>query len=155
MHKITLTQREISYGARNGVDRVMQTLEDGHGWTSNYNGNAKWDDSISGSLGELAAAKFLDKFPTGFGTRNADDLSGWEVRTIKDRTRNLIVKLDEAKRDLNFLLILDELPDFYALGWISTQDPEFKRIIPKSLSYNRPPVYLVDKSILKGFNKNV
>ncbi len=151
MHKITLTIREISYAARNGVDRVMQTMEDGHGWTSNYNRDAKWDDSISGSLGELAAAKFLDKFPKGFGNRNEDDLSGWEVRTIKDSTRNLIVKLDEAKRDRNFLLVLNSMPDFYMVGWISTQDPEFKRIIPKSLSYSRPPVYLVDKSILKPF----
>ena len=153
-NKITLTEREIRIGIYHGVERVIENLLQGKKYNQRYNRyERQFDDSISGSLGELAAAKFLQAYPTAFSYRDAPDVAGYEVRTIKDPTHNLIIKNHEWNKLTRFILIYNKCPEFHICGWFATDDPRLDSCAPVTLSEGRPPVKIVSQEKLNLFGK--
>jgi hypothetical protein len=74
---------------------------------------------ISGVLGEIAVARWLDKFPhTLFEDRKTGDVAGHEIRTTTYTTGRLILtKTDDPTR--KYFLVT--LPDHYTaniVGWL-------------------------------------
>lgn len=152
-NKIELTEREIRVAVYHGVERVIENWLQGKDYNAKYNRYEKqFDDSISGCLGELAFAKFLGAYPEAYSFRDAPDVAGYEVRTIRAASRNLIVKEYEAKSYRRFVLVFNNCPHFTICGWIATDDPHFNSIAPRIISQGREPVYLINKEKLLNFD---
>jgi len=84
---------------------------------------------ISGCLGEIAVARWVDKFPFSlFSERKQGDVGEFEVRTTAYSTGKLLIVPDDNP-ERKYLLVT--LPDHYTaniVGWMpgyEAQDPKY------------------------------
>ena len=101
---------------------------------------------ISGCLGEIAIARWQDKFPFSlFEERKMGDVGEFEVRTTAYSTGKLLIT---ATDDPSRKYLLVTLPTFYTAnihGWMYGYDAQDQRYYNTSM---RTPVYAVEQKYL-------
>lgn len=101
---------------------------------------------ISGALGEIAIARWQDKFPFSvFQERKMGDVGEFEVRTTAYATGKLLVALDDNPERKYLLVTLPSHEKALIHGWIygyEAQDPKHYN------SAMRAPVYAVEQQYL-------
>jgi len=128
---VNLTAEEISIGAQVGLQRQLRCQRGSGGgsrilseYTRRYGSpgaNGLWHNSIEGSLGEFAVAKFLNLYPTGIGGYDFADVSdNIEVRTRPEKFHQLFLK--KKDKPGNYVLVQGSYGEYVLRGWISASE---------------------------------
>ena len=115
-----LTAREMILGAFVGIMRSVEDMA--KGYKPAYGAKANdWQISIEGTLGEMAAAKWLGVYWQGATVFRGCDLPGVEVRTRSRHHYELIVH-PKDRDDAKFLLLTGAAGRYVVRGWILGKD---------------------------------
>jgi len=121
MVKVGLSAGDVAWATNEAVSRYNYNRSRGNDPTKSA---AKtWVEAIareiSGVLGEIAMARWLDKFPhTLFEDRKTGDVAGHEIRTTTYPTGKLLLTKEDDPTRKYFLITL---PDHYTaniVGWM-------------------------------------
>ena len=156
MIRVELTQREVDLASfvaeqRNGAGAAAgaDALKYGDSGLSQY------ELHVRGCLGELAAAKGLDRYWAGGGTNYHEDLDLGiaQVRTTRYATGRLLIRPEEVRRktiDDPWILVIQHDPWHYGLaGWIIGREgirDEYLTAVA-----GRKPAYFIPQERLKSF----
>ena len=119
----TLTSSEMEMAAHIGFLRNIASLQSGGEPAAGFEGPG-WAIHIEGACGELAVAKYLNRYwPGHINTFNRlpDILPDIEVRTRSREDYQLIVR----PKDVNlrkFVHVTGEAPNFLIWGWMYGED---------------------------------
>lgn len=165
---VTLSLDEINAGARVGIARQIQNIERGRAQKAQHDPSKDWIDHIEGALGELAVAKWLDRFWSGrLGKMKAADVGPYDVRTAirKDRpARYRLIIRETDPEDRPFVLVIGRNGSYEIVGWIYAgngkkpdywQDPTGERdpafFVPRSALWDPARLFALDREHRKGF----
>lgn len=145
--KIKLNKSEMFQAALVGVMRQIDNLfvgrKDAYG-AGKKNG---WDMHIQGASGEMAFAKYRDKYWTGnLGDLKADDVGKTQVRTTASSYKKLILH-NRDPDDRAFVLVAGIAPSFEILGWIWGKDGKKREYWADPVGGR--PAYFVPKEVLR------
>jgi hypothetical protein len=105
-------------GARRQAENLAKGRLDAHG-ARKANG---WQLHIEGACGEMAFAKYADRYWTGnLGDLDADDVGRWQVRTRSEHSFDLILHRTDPD-DRAFVLVTGTAPVYVIRGWIMGRD---------------------------------
>jgi len=121
--KITLTEFEMELAALVGTRRQIQNIFGGRKDAYGADYEDGWTSHIEGAAGEIAVAKWGDKFWNGnIGDLKADDVGSWQVRTTTWQNGCLILHPDKDADDKVFFLATGLAPTFFLRGWLRARD---------------------------------
>ena len=161
--KIELAWYEILQGATTGVLREVESIRKGikwgHGFDEDY--YQKWGKTISGSLCEMALAKYTKSF----FTHSVNNFHGKDIIINKrpvqvrsqlnskpDKYKSLIVRQD-CNPDDYYFYIVDDLPTFYICGYIKAKFAKDLGYWTNFKKYNRPYVWSIPPHKLKPIDQ--
>jgi len=122
MTQITLTQYELFQAGMVALQRNVENIFAGREHAHGFGGSNGWTNHIEGAAGELAFAKWSNKFWSGnVGDLTANDVGKVEVRTASDHNRRLIIHKKDPD-DRRFVLVTGIAPTFRIRGWIWGED---------------------------------
>lgn len=152
MTEITLTDSELKLAATVAIERNIENIFEGRKHAHGFGGSNGWDNHIEGAAGEMAFAKFANKFWSGnIGNLDANDVGRVEVRTASDHNRRLIIHKRDPD-DRAFVLVTGLAPTFRIRGWIWGEDAKQDRYW-KDPAGGRP-AYFVPHQELKPLLKD-
>lgn len=100
-----------------------------------------WGEEITGTLCELAVAKYLGVYPEfTVNTFKAPDVSGLQIRGTTHPAGRLIVRPDDRDVDV-FVLVIRNFNTFDIKGWVT--GAKAKQVGTKEAPNNRPPCWFV------------
>lgn len=119
---VSLTKDELMQAvivaAQRNVDNLFNNRKDAHG-ASRDNG---WNLHIEGAAGEMAVAKYLNRYWYGnIGNLKANDVGSHEVRTTPKHENRLIVHKSDPD-DRYFILVTGLSPEFKIRGFMLGSD---------------------------------
>lgn len=109
--------------------RQMAALRKGfqHRWGDTQRG---WVNHQLGCFGEMAVAKYLDKFwHCTVGKIDGIDVAGYEVRYNSYGDKSFLRIYDQDKPDKKYILVTGEVPEFTLRGWLFGSEgmrPEYR-----------------------------
>lgn len=118
MAVMQLTAHEIFHAALVGVTRQIDNLRNHR--LDRYGASTEegWRLHIEGACGELAVARYFDRYWSGnLGNLQAPDVGAFQVRTRPRPDGNLILHPSDAD-DEEFVLVTGTAPRFELRGWI-------------------------------------
>ena len=102
---IHLTWAEVLLAATVGVMRSVQDKKEGRGNRFGCSEKEEWQVSIDGAIAEMAFAKWSGKFWSGaIGNLKARDVGGFQVRSVRDDGRRLILHPTDDDDDIFVLM---------------------------------------------------
>jgi hypothetical protein len=120
--EITLSASEMQIAATIGIMRQIQNLDRGRPDAYGAEQELGWQKHIEGAAGELAFAKWSNRFWNGnIGNLHADDVGLVQVRTRSKHHYELILH-PRDRDDRVFVLISGVTPVFWIRGWIWGRD---------------------------------
>jgi hypothetical protein len=150
---VTLNDAELRCGAEVGLRRSIESRHVPDSEGMDY--NCRWTAHIEGACGELAFAKFLNKYPTGaFHYRSEDDVAGYEVRTRPQHWMDLLVRHKDADHKAT-VCVTGFFGDYRIWGWMWSHEAKQSQWL-KDPTGKRPPQFFVPKVHLhpfKGWSK--
>lgn len=126
---IRLTEAEMYLAGQVASMRQMAAMRKGytHRWGDVNRG---WINNLLGCFGELAVAKYLDRYwHCTVGKIDGVDVGGHEVRYNSYGDKSLLRIYDQDKPDKKYILVTGEPPEFHLRGWLFGSDgmlPEYK-----------------------------
>ena len=132
--EVTLTWAELMIGANIGLMRCVQSLKEGRGLPGTrretFGGTeTTWASNIEGTAGEMAVAKYLDRYWSGnVGDIDADDVGPYQVKTNTSRKWDDLIIRPWNKPDriyigvLSFIAPKPGTAKFIITGWIWGED---------------------------------
>lgn len=120
---VTLTWAEVLLASNVGVMRNVQSLKLGRGRIDSpahqFGGmDYAWATNIEGACGELAVAKYLNRFWSGaIGDIEADDVGPYQVKTNTSRRWDDLIVRTWNKPNRVYISVLSFLPRFVICGW--------------------------------------
>jgi hypothetical protein len=145
---ITLDLYEMQSAAHLGILRCLESEKNKEKWGYNYKGsfNDKLAKSISGAMGEVAAAKFLGKkFEYHCNVGGVPDLIfkdlKLQVRTQLPKNNNSLIIRPKAKPGEFYILVIDEAPIFKILGFVNSTYVLGTEKFLTDFGLDRPPCY--------------
>ncbi len=129
---IHLTSSEMEVGAMMGLNRQLRCLnvsKNGESKLSEYiskwgdpGKNTLWGNHIEGALGEVAVAKFLNKYISGATAFGEVDVGEYyEVRTVSSDFHKLFLKKTD-KKDKYYILVRGKLGVYRIWGYITAYE---------------------------------
>ena len=158
---ITLDLYEMQSAAHLGILRCLESKKHKENWGYNYKGslNDQISKSISGSMGEVALAKFLKiKFEYHCNVGGVPDLIfkdlRLQVRTQleKPNNKNSLIIRPKAKAGEIYILIIDKAPDFEILGFVNSSYVLGQDRFKTDFGLARPPCYSIPPEKLTPIN---
>jgi len=132
-----VTEIEVTYslpwfdlfqGALVGVSRRIDNLRKRNVHEPHGGPDDPWEADILGACGELAVARYVDRFWSGqLGNYKARDVGPLQVRTSHHENGRLILH-ETDHDDQIYILVVGELPSLTLAGWKYARDgkqPEF------------------------------
>ena len=166
-NEITLDLYEMQSASHLGILRCLESKKHKENWGYNYKGslNDQMAKSISGSMGEVALAKFLKiKFEYHCNVGNVPDLIfkdlRLQVRTQIPKNNNSLIIRPKAKPGELYTLIIDEAPKFKILGFVNSTyvlgQEQWKTTfgLDRPFCYSIPPEKLTPINLLKDSSWN-
>lgn len=146
---VPLTEREVRLAGHHAVDRRVERLID----RQNDRVGGCVSDGIAGDfagvLGEMAFAKWLDRYPTGIGAAGAGDVGRWfEVRTVTTAGAALQVYQKDRQQAHVLAQVGNPLEGVQLVGWLHPEQ-ELGADWWKPCSGQRADCYLVPRVFLK------
>lgn len=115
---ITLTRHELAIAALLGIQRQIENLFKGRPDAHGASPEAGWEIHIQGAAGEMAVAKWANKYWSGnLGDLDADDVGRAQVRTRSRHSYELPIHMTD-RDDRAFILVTGLAPNFVLRGWI-------------------------------------
>ena len=146
---IKLTEYELFYAAIVGVRRQVQALLGNLPNRHGFDGDG-WGVHIEGAAGEMAYAKFRNKYwSCSVGTfQSGGDVGEVQVRTRSKQDYDLIVRKDDPD-DAFFVLVIGQSPSFRICGWMKGGDAKQDKWL--QTHGGREPAYFVPQADLESF----
>lgn len=141
--RVVLDAHEVLHGGLVGLTREIDNLKAGRKDRFGAEIQDGWRLHIEGALGELAVAKYLDRFWSGrLGNLKAADVGPLQVRTrVRRDDASLILHKTDQDHHL-FVLAVSYTPVFTLIGWLRAADgkrPEYWReLVPGRAAYFVP-----------------
>lgn len=153
---VPLSERDIRLAAGNALERRLEWLREGRAERYETAGPRGLGADFVGCLGELAVAKWLDRYPGGFTGRGLADVQGVEVRTIDKVGAALQVYREDSPGSVFVLAFVGNVygDGVRIVGWISgaaAMDARHWRTEYKRGAYMVPQTYLEPAASLAGF----
>ena len=148
---VKLTPAEVLQGAQAGIMRQTKNIR--RKLKHRYGASAEndWQMHVEGCLGEMAVAKYLDRFWHGaVGIPHHGDIGSIEVRTSNHETARLIVH-DRDLSDSVFILVTGLNGLYNIRGWIKGKEAKQRRFWSDPAGGR--PAYFVPKSELIEIEK--
>lgn len=115
---VKLTPAEVLTGAHVGIMRQVQNLSKGRRQANNHDPACDWRDHIEGALGEMAVAKWLNRYWSGrLGNLGAADVGNVEVRTSTHDEACLILHGKDPDERV-FVLVTGCNGEYVIRGWM-------------------------------------
>ena len=147
--KITLpplTPAQMMQGAMAGVLRQVSALKNKRVGAYGSSGENDWQYHIEGCLGELAFARWVDRFWDGkINDLSAGDVGKFEVRTAPEDWKRLIMH-DEDIDYARFYFVTGRNGNYVVHGWILGSDAKDRKYWKDPVGGR--PAYFVPKSAL-------
>lgn len=147
---ITLDLYEMQSASHLGILRCLESIKHKEKWGYNYQGsfNDQIAKSISGSLGEVATAKFLGiKFEYHCNVGSVPDLIykdlKLQVRTQLPKNNNSLIIRPKAKAGELYILVIDEAPNFKFKGFVNSTYVLGTEKFLTNFGLDRPPCYSI------------
>ena len=166
-NEITLDLYEMQSASHLGILRCLESKKHKENWGYSYKGslNDQMAKSISGSMGEVALAKFLKiKFEYHCNVGGVPDLIfkdlRLQVRTQIPKNNNSLIIRPKAKPDEFYILVIDEAPNFKILGFVNSTyvlgQEQWKTTfgLDRPFCYSIPPEKLTPINLLKDSSWN-
>lgn len=129
MISISLRWSEVFQAGQVALMRTMQNLQRKVAEKYGAEGDSL-DYHFRGCLGEIAVAKWANKFWSGsVGDYKARDVERWQVRTIGRASDRLILHPEDGETDpfVLALVVSKSLPEVYLCGWITGAEGKQKQ----------------------------
>lgn len=125
--EVALTVSEMQIAATVGMMRQIENLTVGRKDAHGAEKEDGWQYHIEGAGGELAFAKWADRFWSGaIGNLKADDVGTTQVRTAMAHHKRLILhRTDPDGR--KFVFVTGVMPRFMIRGWTWARDGKQER----------------------------
>ena len=166
-NEVELDLYELQSSAHLGILRCLESIKHKEKWGYNYKGslNDQIAKSISGAMGEVAVAKFLNiKFQYHCNVGGVPDLIfkdlKLQVRTQIPKNNNSLIIRPKAKPGEFYILIIDEAPKFKILGFVNSTyvlgQEQWKTTfgLDRPFCYSIPPEKLTPINLLKDSTWN-
>ena len=166
-NQVTLDLYEMQSASHLGILRCLESIKHKEKWGYNYKGslNDQIAKSISGAMGEVAVAKFLNiKFQYHCNVGGVPDLIfkdlRLQVRTQIPKNNNSLIIRPKAKQDEFYILVIDEAPNFKILGFVNSTyvlgQEQWKTTfgLDRPFCYSIPPEKLTPINLLKDSTWN-
>mgnify|MGYP003120254886 CR=1 FL=1 len=166
-NEVMLDLYEMQSAAHLGILRCLESKKHKESWGYNYKGslNDQMAKSISGSMGEVALAKFLKiKFEYHCNVGGVPDLIfkdlRLQVRTQIPKNNNSLIIRPKAKPGEFYILVIDEAPKFKILGFVNSTyvlgQEQWKTTfgLDRPFCYSIPPEKLTPINLLKDSSWN-
>ena len=166
-NEITLDLYEMQSASHLGILRCLESKKYKENWGYNYKGylNDQMAKSISGSMGEVALAKFLKiKFEYHCNVGGVPDLIfkdlRLQIRTQLPKNNNSLIIRPKAKPNELYILVIDESPKFKILGFVNSTyvlgQEKWKTTfgLDRPFCYSIPPDKLTPIDLLKDSTWN-
>ena len=121
-NEIILTDFECDFASHVGRTRQLEAMNKGLKHSYGYEGSG-WSNHIEGACGEMAVAKYLNRYWNGSVNtfKTGGDVGNVQVRMRRDHDHDLIIR--EADRDEDyFVLVTGQAPEFRIGGYILAKD---------------------------------
>jgi len=150
--KITLTPFELDMACNVGLRRHLSAITANRKPQHGIDPDDCWRAHIEGACGELAVAKFLNRYWDGSVDtfRRQADFPGAEIRTRSKHTYDLIVREDDDPNK-TFVLVTGVAPNYWIRGWIRGHDA--RRDEWRQTYGGRPEAWFVPAKFLKSFKE--
>jgi hypothetical protein len=133
--------------AEMGITRQISNLMKGRPDAFGCAPNVGWQVHIEGCCGELAVAKYLNRYWSGnFEQLKADDVGDYQVRTADDHNKRLILH-DTDPDDRIFILITGLAPHYIIQGWVMAKEGKKSEFWSDPSRQGRP-AYFVPRDCL-------
>ena len=140
--EIEISPAEMRMAAEMGISRQISNLAQGRPDAHGCALNVGWQVHIEGCCGELAVAKYLDRYWNGnFEDLKADDVGPYQVRTADNHNKRLILH-DRDPDDRIFILITGLAPKYIIQGWVRAEDGKKKEFWADPSRQNRPAYFV-------------
>ena len=148
-NEITLTGYEMFMAAMVGVRRQIEAMQNGLTSNVGFEG-APWEIHIQGAAGEMAYAKFQDRYWSGSVNtfKQGGDVGDVQIRTRSKSDYDLLIR-DGDRDDDYFVLVLGIAPKFEIVGWIRAGDAKQPEYLKEH--GGRPAAYFVPQPALRLF----
>nr|BAR27887.1 hypothetical protein [uncultured Mediterranean phage uvMED] len=166
-NQVTLDLYEMQSASHLGILRCLESKKHKENWGYNYKGslNDQMAKSISGSMGEVALAKFLKiKFEYHCNVGGIPDLIfkdlRLQIRTQIPKNNNSLIIRPKAKPGELYILVIDKAPDFEILGFVNSTyvlgQEQWKTTfgLDRPFCYSIPPEKLTPINLLKDSSWN-
>jgi hypothetical protein len=159
-NEVTLDLYEMQSASHLGILRCLESKKHKESWGYNYKGslNDQMAKSISGAMGEVATAKFLNcsKFEYHCNVGGVPDLVfkdlKLQVRTQLPKNNNSLIIRPKAKPDEFYILVIDEAPKFKILGFVNSSYVLGQDRFKTDFGLARPPCYSIPPDRLTPIN---
>jgi hypothetical protein len=128
--------------AEMGITRQISNLMKGRPDAYGCAADVGWQVHIEGCCGELAVAKYLDRYWSGnFEQLKADDVGNYQVRTRSSHGWDLILH-DRDPDDRVFILVTGTAPEYVIRGWMRAKDGKKPEFWSDPSKQNRPAYFV-------------
>jgi hypothetical protein len=145
--RVRLELFEVLLAAEVGIKRHISARKNGRADAHNCSRDDRWRMDIEGACGEMAVAKYFERYWSGsIGRVDTGDVGDFEVRT-RPRSDSDLILYRKDKDDSRYFLVTGNAPDFEIVGWIYARDgkrDEWWREPPRC----RSAAYFVPQSAL-------
>ena len=150
--KVTLLDYEMAQGANTGSLRHIGAIK--RGYKNKTKLHSSWNSHIEGACGEIAVSKAMGKYWGGsintFKEGGDIDGTGWEVRTRSKQGYDLILRDDDPK-DRIYFLVVGVCPTYEIKGWIRGGEGMLDRFVNDYGDYGK--AYFVPESFLNNITE--
>ena len=145
---VPLSERDIRQAAGNALERRLEWLREGRAERYETAGPRGLGADFVGCLGEMAVAKWLDRFPYGFSARGGADVHGVEVRTIDQEHAALQVYPSDSDAAVFVLAFVGNVfrDGVRVVGWVTAATAKDHRYWDAS---HKRPAFLVPQMVLE------
>jgi hypothetical protein len=145
---VLLSTGELHIAAMIGCHREIQNLAMGRKHTYGATQDLVWGRHIEGAAGEMAFAKWSNKFWSGnLGDLKASDVGNAEIRTRSNHNWQLFLHKEDPD-DRVFILVTGLAPEFRLRGWIWGREGKRPEYWSDPTRKNRP-AYFVPNAVLR------
>ena len=138
---------EVYRAAEVGIMRQVSACQKKRADCYGLNPADGWSAHIEGACGELAVAKYFDRFWSGtIGQVDQSDVGEYEVRTSDRQNARLILHPND-KDGARFFLVTGHAPDFELVGWIYARDGKRPEFWTDPTGKNRPAFFIPQSAL--------
>jgi len=146
--RITLNDSEMLQAALIGCTRHIENLTGKTPVKNNYGAPEErdWQFHVDGAMGEMALAKYLNRFYAGRGERGAPDVGDDEVRTTHYSSGHLVLHPRDPP-DRRAWLLTGLNGKYMVRGWIMIREGQQQRFWGVKKAKDRPAFWVPQEAL--------